>query len=124
MKICKYEIAPETPSKSQFYNKQLSQSFGNRFSVERFKKSRQGNICQFCYNCTVDNELTFDNDLSYCSVGDMKDGFNMSIRSGGKRKTVIMISHWNDEKQENETIGIYELKFCPECGRKLKENNK
>lgn len=33
-----YPVAPLTPEKSQFYNKELSNSFGNRFSYEKYVK--------------------------------------------------------------------------------------
>ena len=39
-----YPIAPSTPEKSQFYNKELSQSFGNRFSYEPFVRKNNDEI--------------------------------------------------------------------------------
>lgn len=91
-------------------------------SVKPMKNNTNRNICRFCYNCNVDKELSQNNDLSYCSIGDMLEGFNMCIRSGGNRKTSIMVYRFNNKKKENETIGIYTMNFCPVCGRKLIEN--
>ena len=39
-----YPIVPSTPEKSQFYNKELSQSFGNRFSYEPFVRKSNDEI--------------------------------------------------------------------------------
>ena len=39
-----YPIAPSAPEKSQFYNKELSQSFGNRFSYEPFVRKNNDEI--------------------------------------------------------------------------------
>lgn len=42
-----YPVAASIPKKSQFYNKQLSNSFGNRFSHEKYvlKKNEASVLC-------------------------------------------------------------------------------
>ena len=37
-KLDTFPVAPATPERSCFYNKTFSQSFGSRFSFEKFKK--------------------------------------------------------------------------------------
>ena len=37
-KLSTFPVAPAAPERSCFYNKSLSQSFGSRFSFEKFKK--------------------------------------------------------------------------------------
>ena len=86
------------------------------------KNNIKKDVCQFCYNCNVDKELSPNNDLSYCSLGQTLYGFNMCIRSGGNRKTAIIVYRLNEKRKENEMVGIYVMNYCPECGRKLTEN--
>lgn len=38
-----YPIAPPAPEKSQFYDRQLSRSFGDRFSYEKFINKNNNN---------------------------------------------------------------------------------
>lgn len=78
--------------------------------------------CKFCCNAVVEPELTPDNDLSYHTIGETDNGFNMYFRSGGNRPTVIEVSQWNQQQKQNFDIGVYKMNFCPECGRKLIEN--
>jgi hypothetical protein len=46
----------------------------------------------------------------------------MFIRSGNGMATSIIITQFDDSKDANVTIGVYDMRFCPECGRKLTEN--
>lgn len=81
-------------------------------------------FCKFCLNASVDDELTSDNDLSFLPVGKVLEGYSIYIRSGSNKPTALVISAWNKTRQVNEDIGIYEMKYCPNCGRYLFENNK
>ena len=38
-----YPVAPAAPERSMFYNRALSQSFGSRFSFEKFKNNTSEN---------------------------------------------------------------------------------
>ena len=78
--------------------------------------------CRFCNNVTVDPSLNYANDLSYNGIGVCLSGTNMFIRSGNGMATSIIITQFDDSKDANVTIGVYDMRFCPECGRKLTEN--
>lgn len=80
--------------------------------------------CSVCCNATVEPELNPDNDLSYIGVGKTIEGYGLHIRSGDGRPTALIISKWNTILKRNVGIGLYKMKFCPECGRKLIENLK
>lgn len=81
------------------------------------------NYCCACCNAVVEPELTSDNDLSYIGVGKMFDGYSMFIRSGDNKPTALIVSKFDKTVSRNIDIGIYKMKYCPECGRKLIENN-
>ena len=85
---------------------------------------RKRKYCEFCCNATVEPELNHDNDFSSMSVGNTDDGFNMYLTTGYNRPTVIEVSMWNEKHKINNTIARYKMKYCPECGRKLIENER
>lgn len=78
--------------------------------------------CCFCNNAVVDPRLTPDNDLSYCPVGKVADGYGLLFRSGDDRPTALVLEMWDKRLNRNLDIGLYVMKYCPECGRKLIEN--
>ena len=79
-------------------------------------------FCKYCNNAFVDDSLTDNNDLSYISIGHIEKGYTLYFRSGDNRFTGIDISHFFPGRQCSNTIGYYVPKYCPECGRYLKEN--
>lgn len=81
-------------------------------------------FCRYCFNSVVDGNISPYNDLSYCGVGDTEDGYWICIRSGDGLPTAILFSKWDERIKRNIDVGIYEMKYCPECGRKLIENEK
>lgn len=48
----------------------------------------------------------------------------MMFRTGDRKNTAIIIEKWSEEHHRNIDIGEYVPKYCPECGRKLFENDK
>lgn len=80
-------------------------------------------VCRFCHNATVDGDLTSENDFSSCGIGSMDKGYLMYLSTGGGRPTELEVFRWNVTNQRNDLIGSYRPKFCPECGRKLVEND-
>lgn len=78
--------------------------------------------CRYCCNSSVEPGLSEENDLSYLQVGKCPPGFNMYIRSGDARPTSIVLSMWEEKSQRNIDIAHYDMKYCPECGRRLIEN--
>ena len=80
--------------------------------------------CPKCMNAYVEPELEPDCDFSSRSVGEANPGYRMMLNSGARRKTHISLERWNENHQQWETEGFYIPKYCPECGRKLTENEK
>lgn len=80
--------------------------------------------CPKCMNAYVEPELEPDCDFSSRSVGEANPGYRMMLNTGARQKTHISLERWSDEHQQWETEGFYIPKFCPECGRKLTENEK
>lgn len=80
--------------------------------------------CKYCLNSFVDDELDPNNDGSSFSVGKAANQHAIYLTTGGGGPTLIEILGWNEQLGQNVTLGNYAPKFCPECGRKLVENNK
>lgn len=78
-------------------------------------------VCGMCNNAFTDPELNSDNDLSYIGIGKCEKGFKMFLRSGDGRPTAILVEKWFDATGWR-TIGDYQPKYCPNCGREPKEN--
>jgi len=78
--------------------------------------------CDMCNNAYTDSELHSDNDLSYTGIGECAKGYRILLRSGDGRPTEIIFEKW-DERTGWSIIGCYQPKFCPNCGRELKENS-
>ena len=93
--------------------------------------------CSFCYNAHVwakelhDEEDYFyeglhdDNDMSAATIGNVTNGFQIFLNSGGGEAVNIELCQWKENGYRGQpgwsTVGIYYPKFCPECGRKLVE---
>ena len=80
------------------------------------------NYCRFCNNAVVNPELDSDTDLAYMGVGHSRENTGMFIRSGNGQPTVIIVSQWDEKTQRNRDVATYQPKCCPECGRRLIEN--
>ena len=78
--------------------------------------------CHYCDNAMTVPELGSDEDLSYKSVGDCANQVRILFRTGDRKPTALLFERWR-ENYGWETIGDYIPNFCPECGRKLFENN-
>lgn len=78
-------------------------------------------ICEMCSNALVVEDLTHDNDFSSISVGDVDNGYRMSINAGNRRPVCIDVEKWDEQTKQNIVIARYYPKFCPNCGRLLFE---
>ena len=76
--------------------------------------------CYMCDNGRLNEELTDDNDLSAFGIGDSVNGFRMMYCSGDGKPPRIEVEEW-DEKAGWYKIGVYYPKYCPNCGREIKE---
>lgn len=54
--------------------------------------------------------------------GEHEKGYRALLRSGDGRPTAILFEKWTDGVGWT-TIGHYQPKYCPNCGRELKEND-
>lgn len=80
--------------------------------------------CYMCDNARTNPELDSDNDLSYVCVGECISSYRMFIRSGDGKSTVILIDKWSEERGWfTIPVGVYKPQYCPNCGRRLKEND-
>lgn len=82
--------------------------------------------CPLCDNARANGELTDRNDLHYRTVGDSEGGFRVMVGAGWGRPMRILFEqrrrvHPNRNEEAWMTVGIYEPKFCPNCGRELRE---
>jgi len=75
--------------------------------------------CYICNNASIDPGLNSDNDLSYIGVGICERHYRILIRAGDSRPVELLFEEWQDEWKLR---GSYIPKYCPNCGRELKEN--
>ena len=82
--------------------------------------------CSYCYDHTIDPDLTEENDFSSIQIGNSAQHIFMFISTGGTRSPRIDVWQRFPSDQyatENKLVGIYYPKYCPECGRKLREES-
>lgn len=79
--------------------------------------------CKMCFNATVDPALKGKNDLHYLPLGVTEDCYAIYFRSGEEQPTEILFED-KKTKEVSHLVGRYQPDFCPNCGRKLKENIK
>lgn len=84
-------------------------------ALQEREERREG--CRFCFDATLEPDLE-GCDLSYHDVGKSAPHKRIMFRAGDKKPIAIMFEEWSGNQWH--TVGIYETKFCPECGRPLK----
>ena len=91
---------------------------------ERSAMNRKKEPCRYCLNARSDpkDELYDDNDGSSLSIGSNDVTFHGFLNSGDHRPVNIEVMHWNPRTERNETVFWYFPKFCPECGRDLRDD--
>ena len=70
--------------------------------------------CRFCFDATLEPDLE-GCDLSYHYVGESEQQKRIMIRSGNGKPMAIMFEELSGNQWH--TVGIYEPKFCPMCGK-------
>ena len=93
-----------------------------KINGDMFAMEIENPTCFMCDNACVNGELTDENDLSYHGVGECQEKFRIIIGSGDGKPMRILFEQWGGKYWG--TIGIYEPKFCPNCGRELVEYRK
>lgn len=82
--------------------------------------SDETRACEMCLDASIDPELNSDNDLSFIGIGECAKGYRMLLRSGDGKPVAILVERWSDTTGW-QTIGCYQPKYCPNCGRELKK---
>jgi hypothetical protein len=89
--------------------------------------------CRYCFNARTYqpteeelndpfyNELTDENDFSSIVVGCSCNGHAVYLSSGAGSPLRLEVLAYNDKIRENQLVGEYFPKFCPECGRAITE---
>lgn len=103
-----FKVGCNTEQVAQYVEQQNGEGFNEKF-------------CNMCSNALVVDDLTHDNDFSSISVGDVDNGYRMSINSGNRRPVCIDVEKWDEQTKQNIVIARYYPKFCPNCGRLLFE---
>lgn len=80
--------------------------------------------CMYCYNRYVDKNLNEENDIGFYTIGSCETKYTIFFESGWITPTGITFWKMDDNTKQNKIIGKYIPRYCPECGRKLKENEK
>ena len=78
--------------------------------------------CMYC-GTAIDTDYREDFSTSYV-IDDERDGIRMVFRSGRSTPTAIITQRQNEISKQWNPISVYYMKYCPECGRKLTENDK
>jgi len=76
--------------------------------------------CCLCENAYTNPELTSDIDLAFSTIGECELGFRILFKTGCAKPTVINFEVLIAD--EMHVVGYYCPRFCPNCGRKLVEN--
>lgn len=76
-------------------------------------------VCKYCLDCTVDEELTPDNDFSSFSIGCFQPDRRLMLTVSNGESLVLEYEEWDPIFGEWRFRGCYSPKYCPECGRKI-----
>lgn len=77
--------------------------------------------CRMCLNARIDDNLTDDNDLSYIPVGKTTREHRIMIASGNGKPLSIDVEMLDEKIGQWVMVGMYNPKFCPNCGREILE---
>lgn len=78
--------------------------------------------CGMCVNAYIDPDLDNEHDLSFFVIGSCAKRYRILFRSGASRPTEILFERHHGSDGWH-CFGVYRPKYCPNCGRELKENN-
>ena len=87
--------------------------------------------CDYCRNAFT-SDIDPEYDGSYLNIGQTEKGYRMFFGSAALSKPPVRIlvdtfcedAYYRGHKGCNVDIAIYTPKYCPECGRRIKENDK
>lgn len=101
---------------NECYRKEFQEACSHAISALQEREERSKG-CRFCFDATIEPDLE-GCDLSYHYVGESEQQKRIMIRSGNGKPVAIMFEELSGNQWH--TVGIYEPKFCPMCGRPLK----
>lgn len=101
---------------NECYRKEFQEACALAISALQEREERSKG-CRFCFDATIEPDLE-GCDLSYHYVGESEQKKRIMIRSGNGKPMAIMFEELSGNQWH--TVGIYEPKFCPMCGRPLK----
>lgn len=101
---------------NECYRKEFQEACAHAISAFKEREERSKG-CRFCFDATLEPDLE-GCDLSYHYVGESEQKKRIMIRSGNGKPMAIMFEELSGNQWH--TVGIYEPKFCPMCGRPLK----
>lgn len=125
MRCCDCEFRKECRDAENVLTAFVRCDMRDRFLKEKKEKEMtnadhiRSTCCKYCFDASVDNEIE-GYDFSYHSIGKAENGFRFLFRNGGSKPIAILFEKWNVNQWN--LIGIYKPKYCPECGRPLKED--
>lgn len=76
--------------------------------------------CRFCLE-NNHSRISVGRTISSLKEYAPQNQYNITIESGAGKPLRIEVTFWTEYGRIGHEIGIYEPKFCPECGRKLVE---
>lgn len=117
-----FDIADKYMKKSEKSQKE-AEAYKHYYSecLKDLKDAHRRTPCYLCDNARLNNELEDYNDFHSSGIGSFSKDCRIMLTSGSGKPLRIEIARWNDNVQQWEDIGIYCPKFCPECGREIKE---
>ena len=117
-----FDIADKYMKKSEKLQKE-AKAYKHYYNecLQDLKKAHNKTPCYLCDNARLNCELEDYNDFHSSGIGSFSHDCRIMLTSGSGKPLRIEIARWNDKVQQWEDIGIYYPKYCPECGREIKE---
>ena len=85
--------------------------------------------CMYCSSSESDRRISSENDLNYMAIGGrdtlLQKGYILYMKSGVSDQTApvqILLQKWSEDIGRNVDIMRFTPKYCPMCGRLIKEN--
>ena len=82
--------------------------------------------CSYCHDHVTDPYLTEENDAASQTIGDSEQHLHLFFTTGGRRAPRIEVWQVFPSERfvtENRLVAHYFPKFCPECGRRINQED-
>ena len=77
--------------------------------------------CYMCNNARLNDELDDDNDFGSFTIGNSVERYRIMLSTGWGKPLRIEVHKWVGKVGRWCTVAIYYPKYCPNCGREIKE---